>query len=457
MPPGRYRVGLSLPDISPRSDVDVTVNAGQRTETTLVLSLQGNSVNVVVRAEAPAIADTDLSDPESTSGRRIVPGTQIENIPLPAEQALEVLPLLPTVVRGPDDELAIDGTMPTDSVLLFNGIDLTDTYSGAYNVRLPIEAIDSVDLQTGVAPATYGNHPGGIVDVTTLPGGESWEWGVASFFPKPHFRDGTIQGIGAASPRVSVSGPLSPGEAWISLAGEYHFDRIDVYDIPGDPVQDHVRTEGWNAFGQIDWRPNERHNFTFAGLAFPSLDQYFGLDGLTPPEATLDVERDAEAALFRYRFREDENRSLDFLLQYNRIGSASEAQGPDPYEVLTDGFGGNHFHRQDRETNHAQGQVILRRRFPGDGGAHTPSSSAAASTGSSCSAPRTTAPSSCAGSMDACCSASTSPARVSFARTRSSGRYSGRTAGPSATGSGSTSGCAIQVTRTPTTTASRPA
>jgi len=366
LPPGRYRLSLSLPDLAARSDVDVTVSAGRRTEATLVLSLHGTAVNVVVQAEAPALMDTDLVDSESTSGLRVVPGTTIENMPLPAEQALEVLPWLPTVVRGPEDQLAIDGTMPSDSVLLFNGIDLMDTYSGDYNVRLPVEAIDSVDVFTGVAPASYGNLAGGIVDVTTLSGGESWDWGMASVFPRPRFEDGTIQGIGNASPRISVSGPLKAGETYLSLAGEYHFDRVRVYDIPGDPDQDHVRVQGWNAFGQVDWRPSERHNFTFAGLVFPSYDKFVGLDGLTPPEATLNIERDAEAVLGRYRFREDANRSLEMMVQYNRLGHRSEAQGRDPYEVLTGGFGGNHFHVEDRQTSHLQAQIALRRRYPGE-------------------------------------------------------------------------------------------
>lgn len=364
--PGRYRLSIDLPDINPRSDVDVNVNPGQRTETMLVLSLQGVSINVVVQAEAPSLIDADLVDSESTAGLRVIPGTTIDTLPLPAEQALEVLPLVPTVVRGPDDELAIDGTMPTDSVLLFNGIDLMDTYSGDYNVRLPIEVVDSVDVFTGVAPATYGNFAGGIVDVTTLPGGESWDWGIASFFPKPHFDDGTLQGIGAASPRISVSGPIKPGETYLSLAGEYHFDRVRVYDVPGDPDQDHVRVEGWNAFGQVDWRPNDTHNFSFAGLAFPSYDKYIGLDGLTPPEATLNIEHDAEAFLTRYRYRRDQLRSLSMTVQYNRIGVRSEPQGSAPYQVLTDGFGGNNFHAEDRQTSHLQGQIIFRRLFPGE-------------------------------------------------------------------------------------------
>lgn len=366
--PGRYRLMIELPDLSAGSDVDVTVRPGQRTETMLVLSLQGMTVNVIVRAEAPALVDTDLVDSESTAGLWIVPGTTIQNLPLPVEQALEVLPLLPTVVRGPKGRIAIAATMPTDSALLFNGIDLTDGYSGDFSLRIPIEAIDRVDLFTGIMPARYGNITGGIIDVSTLPGGESWEWGVASIFPRPRFRDGTIMGLKNASPRLRVSGPIKPGKTYLAVAGEYHFDRVDVYDIPGDPAQDHVRVEGWNVFGQVDWRPSDRHNFTFSGLAFPSYDKYLGLDGLTPPQATLNLERDAEGILGRYRFRIDPNRTLETVVQFNRVGMRSEAQGSDPYRVRTDGVDGNHFHGEDRQANHFQAQVLHQRRFAGDEG-----------------------------------------------------------------------------------------
>ncbi len=365
--PGRYRLMIELPDLSAGSDVDVTVRPGQRTETTLVLSLQGMAVNVIVQAEALALVDTDFVDSESTAGLRIVPGTTIQNLPLAAEQALEVLPLLPTVVRGPKGQLAIAATMPADSVLLFNGIDLSDGYGGDFSLRIPIEVVDRVELFTGVTPARYGNIAGAIIDVSTLPGGESWVWGVASVFPRPRFRDGTIMGVNNASPRLRVSGPIKPGKMYLALAGEYHFDRVDVYDIPGDPAQDHVRAEGWNMFGQVDWRPSDRHDFTFSGLAFPSYDKFVGLDGLTPPQATLNLERDAEGVLGRYRFRIDPNRTLETVVQFNRIGLRSEAQGSDPYQVLTGGVDGNHFHAEDRQTTHFQAQVVHRRRFAGAG------------------------------------------------------------------------------------------
>ena len=366
--PGRYRLEIEQPNLSAGSDVDVTVRPGQRTETMLVLNLQGTAVNVIVQAEVLALVDTDLVDSESTAGLRIVPGTTIQTLPLPAEQALEVLPLLPTVVRGPKGRIAIAATMPADSVLLFNGIDLTDGYSGDFSLRIPIEAVDRVDLFTGIAPARYGNITGGIIDISTLPGGESWEWGIASVFPRPRFQDGTVMGLKNASPRLRVSGPLKPGTTYLALAGEYHFDRVDVYDVPGDPAQDHVRLEGWNVFGQVDWRPSDRHDFTFSGLAFPSYDKFVGLDGLTPPQATLNLERDAEGILGRYRFRIDRNRTLETVVQFNRVGMRSEAQGGEPYQVLTGGVDGNHFHAEDRQTNHFQAQVLQRLRFPADGG-----------------------------------------------------------------------------------------
>ena len=370
-PPGRYRLAIELTGVDAGSDLDVTVTAGTRLETTLVLNLRGTNINVIVQARAPPVEDADLVDPESTAGRRVVPGTTINRLPLPAEQALEVLPLMPTVIRSDSGQLAIDGTLPTDSVMLFNGIDLMDPYSGEYRVRLPLESVDRVDLYTGVVPAQYGDTVGAIVDIGTLPGGESWEWGVASFVPRPRFRDGTIQGISNASPRLRVSGPIKPGETYMAVSGEYHFDRIDVQDVPGDPAQDHIKVQGWDATAQVDWRPNNQHSFTVSGLAFPQYDRFVGLDGLTPPEATFNVERDAEALFAKHTYRADRDRSLETMIQYNRIGIRSEPQGAAPYEVLTDGFGGNQFHREDRQTSHTQIQVNYSRRAErGDESSH---------------------------------------------------------------------------------------
>ena len=158
LPAGRYRLSIELTDLSPRSNIDVTVNPGQRTETTLVLSLQGTTVNVVVLAEAPAIADADLSDPESTSGLRVVPGTTIENLPLPAEQALEVLPWLPGVVRGSEGQLAIDGTMPSDSVLLLpDASGLQAQNHRILRLCLP-KRLELVEVHTVLNPLLYRCH-----------------------------------------------------------------------------------------------------------------------------------------------------------------------------------------------------------------------------------------------------------------------------------------------------------
>ena len=65
----------------------------------------------------------------------------LTRLPLPAEQALEVLPIFPGVVRGPNGLINIGGALPTDSAYLLNGADMIDTYSGAYNLNVPLEAV----------------------------------------------------------------------------------------------------------------------------------------------------------------------------------------------------------------------------------------------------------------------------------------------------------------------------
>lgn len=363
--PGVYQLAVTLPGVEATADRVVTVPPGVHVTTTLELGLFATTAEVVVRAEEPQ--ETELSDQQSTSGRQAVETETLDELPLPAEQALEVLPLLPGVVRDPDGQISVDGTFPADSVLLFNGIDLVDPFSGRLRLRLPLEAVERVELYDGVYPASFGNVVGGVVDVRSAAGGEAWKFDVSSFIPRFRFRDGTIMGLRSASPRLRVSGPIGDG-LYLSQAFEFHFDRVDVEDVPGDPPEDNVEVQGWQAVTQLDWHPSAEHHSRVVLLAFPQMDDRVGLDGLTPPEATLDFERDAEAFLVSHAWRIDDVSSLDVSTQYNRIGIRSQPQGPAPLELVPEGFRGNAFHSEDRQTASFQLKGAYTRLFrePGD-------------------------------------------------------------------------------------------
>lgn len=367
LPPGDYVLRVDLPGVEVQGDTDITVRPGVRVETTLRLGLFASRVTVNVTAEVDV--GTEVIDEEATSVRSTVDNETLDRLPLPAEQALDVLPLIPSVVRDARGRIAIDGTLPTDSTLLFNGIDLMDPFSGEYRVRVPLEAVDRVRIYRGVYPASFGQVVGGLVDVTTLPGGDEWSWEISSFVPAPNFNDGTIMGIKRASPRLRVAGPLTP-KLRVSQSAEYHFDRVDVTDVPGDPVRDDVRTEGWDTLTQLDWDLAEDHHLRVTLLAFPQFDEFVGLDGVTPKEATTDFERDAEAVAAHHDWRIDERSSLELSGQFNRIGIQSNPQGLAPLEVVPEGLRGNFFHAEDRQTTHLELKGSYTRRFGAEDSAH---------------------------------------------------------------------------------------
>ena len=363
--PGVYRLAVELPSIQAGGDIEVTVRPGMRVTTDLELSLMGTDVTVTVQAVATAIGGF-LSRGE-IGGQSTVDYDTLSSLPLPAEQALQVLPLIPTVLRDLEDNISIGGTYPADAILLFNGMDLMDPFTGSFRLRLPLEAVEDVGVFTGVYPATYGDVTGGIVDISTTPGGSEWAWKISSIFPRPNFHNGSIQGVGNYSPRFFVGGPVGDGGLYLAQSGEYHLDRLTIDDVAGRADKGQIKTQGWESLTQFDWYPNDNHRVRFSLLIFPALDEYIGLDALTPAESTINVERDGEALLGNHRWTIDERSSLQWALQINRIGIGTSAQGPNPLEVIPDGVRGNFFRTEDRETTHTQVRAVYGRSI-GDGG-----------------------------------------------------------------------------------------
>lgn len=366
--PGVYRLAVELPSVEAGGDLEVTVRPGMRVTTDLELSLMGTDVTVKVQAVAQAISG--LLSRGSISGQSSVDYDTLNRLPLPAEQALQVLPLIPTVLRDLEDNITIGGTYPADAILLFNGMDLMDPFTGNFRLRLPLEAVQDTDVFTGVYPATYGDVTGGLVDISTRPGGNEWAWKLSSLFPRPNFHNGTIQGVGAFSPRFFVGGPVGKGGLYLAQSGEYHLDRVTIDEVAGRPDKGQIKTQGWESLTQLDWYPNDDHHFRFSVLLFPTLDEFVGLDALTPYEATSNIERRGEALYGGHQWTIDDRSSLQWAVQINRAGIETEAQGPDPLEVNPDGLQGNFFRTEDRVTTHTQAKAIYGRSVGSGGNTH---------------------------------------------------------------------------------------
>lgn len=368
--PGTYRLAVELPGLEAPGDVEVVARAGERIEANAVLSLFAYEVTVEVLARVRM--DREITDAEDTAPTFTVPDELLESLPLPAEQALEALPLLPGVVQGPSGLVSIGGSLPTDSAFLFNGVDLIDPYSGVYRMRIPLEAVDSVKLYRGSYAATYGDSLGGVVDVSTNGARDEWSTEIASVIPRPWFRDGGLRGVRRFNPRLRFGGPMVPGRLYLSQSLGYHLDRERVEDVP-DEQGDHVKIEGLEALTQLDWRPPGRHRISLFFLGFPQSEANVGLSGLTPLEATSRIDRQAEAFMLEHRYTVDPSSYLTTALQVNRVALEVRPDSPLPggsLQVFPDGQRGTAFHREDRSTSHWQLRTSYTRFFGADRATH---------------------------------------------------------------------------------------
>lgn len=277
IPSGLYRLSVFMPRYKPFS-APVQLDAGQTYQLRVDLTLASLSERVEIAGTLETTAPKDS---------QIVTGFQLALLPLPMDRFQESMPLLPGVVRDPRGRISFNGTRPSQSALLVNGANVTDPVTGDFATELPLQAIDTVAVYSIPYSAEFGRVTGAVADVRTRAGKDAWAVEFGSLFPSPRFRNGTIAGVGNATPRVQVGGPLAPGRAWLSQGASLRFIRSRVEDVLEG--QDEEVFEGLDTFTQVDLKAGERHLVTTTLSLFPGETDNFGIDTLHPEEASPDL------------------------------------------------------------------------------------------------------------------------------------------------------------------------
>jgi Carboxypeptidase regulatory-like domain/TonB dependent receptor/TonB-dependent Receptor Plug Domain len=278
--PGVYTVILSLSGFENREFDAVAVPADN--EIRAVLELAGYKETVVVRPEK-----VDGLIPRSVAGESVMEQKVLSAVPLATERVDDALPLLPGVVRGPDGLLNMNGARADQSSFLLNGVSMTDPVTGHFAVRLPVEAIESMNVHGGVYSAALGNATGGVTDLVVRPGQDKLAVEVQNFLPRPRFHDGGLRGVDSFTPRMRVSGPIQSGRMWFSQAVSYRFTRTRVDELPFDESEQKVAS--FDSVTQVDALLNANNHITSTFVAFPSNIDNAGIDTLHPYKATPDL------------------------------------------------------------------------------------------------------------------------------------------------------------------------
>ncbi|HVO10713.1 MAG TPA: carboxypeptidase regulatory-like domain-containing protein [Vicinamibacteria bacterium] len=312
-----------------------------------------------------------VGDSESPTSARLgggLSGATLARLPTATQHAREALPLLPSVVRGTDGLLRIDGVRPHEAPLLFDGFDVTDPATGVSSIDPPIESVANVAVLRDPMAVTFGDALGSMASIETRTGGDTLDAGVQGFLPRPRLSSQGFLTLEGFSPRAHVGGQSGPVRFF--AAAEYDYNRFPVPDVTTSSGKPDSRDINATVFGRADVQVSASDVLSVEGLVFPSNKMYHGLSPLRTVDASPTLQsRDAFGGLVdRHSFGADETLTLRLgvLSHYG----AQQPNGNGQPEITPSGWSGGLFSSVAQTASRLEGSASYQRKLRTSWGVH---------------------------------------------------------------------------------------
>lgn len=349
--PGSYTITAKAPGMS--ASQNLIVGAGNVSEITLEMKVEAVKESVTVTGNANHV---DTREPSGTS---TLGESTVRNMPNREERVDSLLPLVPGVVRGPNGRINMKGAQATQNGSLVNSADVTDPATGATAINIPIDVVSSVQVLSTPYDPEYGKFTGAVSNVETRPG-EFNKFRVSAQNFLPHLRrlDGSIMGIEATTPRITLSAPIWKNRIAFTESVEYRYERSPVASLPF--LQRDTRLESFDSYTQLDLNISQRQTATVSFAVFPQKLDYFGLNTFTPQASTPDVHERGYQAYLQHRYVTDSGDLLTSQVNFGKFDADVFANSNAPYQLLLETTNGGFFNLQSRETFRVEWEEIFR-------------------------------------------------------------------------------------------------
>ena len=327
----------------------------------VVASLDGFEPAQVTRANASRIMlliartletstvvapDTGGSSPAVPLLGGTLTANTVARLPSSHMKARESLPLLPSIIRGPDGLIQLGGARAHDTPLILDGFNIADPATGISSVNLPFEAVRGVDVLRDPMAVSNGNLLGGLVRIDSKPGGDRLSMGMQGFIPRPRF---SVPGFGRLEgifPRGHISGSTPGRRVRYVAAVEYDFERIPVPDVTQGRGPDVVEQSAI-VFTRVDMQLTHRSELSFEGFVFPSSTRNLGLSPRRVESAAPDLSGQDLFAGLTHRYVAD---ASVFTIQIGVLAHSATLTpaGDGPSYLSPEGWTGNWFSSMNR-------------------------------------------------------------------------------------------------------------
>ena len=293
-----------------------------------------------VKQEIDVIARPEPINTDSVAPQNVVNDEVIQNIPYTGRQNfLNALSLMPGVLRDNMNQIHIHGSRPDQIRYQMDGLYLTDGVSGGLGSNIPIDAIESVDMDLANYSAEFGKSSGGIVRVHSQFIGNKYRFNVTDFIPGWDFRQ---KSIAEFSPRLLFSGPLVQNKLWFMYSGTLRYVHSFLEELEA-PNKERTRTQtAADQLLKLQWNLRESHVVTVELLH--NYDYYgnAGLSLVRPRETTTNfLKRGTTLGLSNRQVVS--GKLFETVLQWTRRRDSDLAKGTRPLEARPEGWLGNFF------------------------------------------------------------------------------------------------------------------
>lgn len=291
-----------------------------------------------VKQEVEVLARPEPINPDTVSPQITVNNEVVQNIVYPGRlNFVNALTLMPGVLRDDSGQLHIQGSGAAQIRYQLDGMNLTNATAGGLAENIPLDAIESIDLDLAGYSAEFGKGSGGVVRVHSVLTGDRYRFAVTDFVPGVDFRK---RAISEFSPRLLFSGPVVRNKVWFMYSGTARYERNWILDLPS-PDNQQKRSLS-DSLMKLQWNVRGSHVIS-ADLIFNT--QFLGNNGLSsivPLEATTDVRRHGTTLAVSDRHVIG-GRLMETVLQWTRSVDSNLAKGNQPLEMLPDMWTGNYY------------------------------------------------------------------------------------------------------------------
>jgi outer membrane receptor protein involved in Fe transport len=343
--PGTYSIQVQFPGLE-AAEV-VTVEAGKITQSSLELKPSAVKSSITVTATEPEVKapTTDQTITEKT----------VRDAPNQNDRVENVLPLVPGVVRGPDGRINMKGARNTQSGALVNSANVTDPATGSPGLDLPIDVVESVQVISNPYDPQYGKLTGAVSSIGTKTSAfDKLHFSIQNVMPRTRVRNGTVLGVGGATPRVTFTGPIIKDRLAFTQSTEYRFIRTPVNSLP--PYERDTTLEAVNSYTQFDLNLTPTQTATVSFSLSPQKLQYLGLNTFTPQPSTSDYHQRGYQVYAQHRYVTGEESLLTSQFSYKTFDTDLTPASDGTYRLLPETAEGEFFNLQARRSSRVDWQ-----------------------------------------------------------------------------------------------------